>query len=590
MEQLISFIIRPPRAEYSPKYDLLDDEFMLKDKLYRRNDLEVKNSRGEIIQCTHYVPVVSPEGKPLPCVIYCHGNSGCRADASEAAIVLLPSNITVFTLDFSGSGLSGGEHVTLGWNEKDDLKAVVEYLRADGNVSLIGLWGRSMGAVTSLMYGADDPSIAGMVLDSPFSDLVDLMMELADTHAFRLPKFTVKLAVQYMRRAIQKKAKFDIVDLNTIKVAKSCFVPVLLGHANEDDFIRPHHADRIFEAYMGDKNIIKFEGDHNSPRPQFYFDSINIFFHNVLQPPEDEVAGPYFEPMLDYLGKGDWSGAHQVSRAHEPSSVAQGSDASTADAIRQLRTRRPMSRMEVPSDIPEADHHSMTEDAKVEEDPHSSSSKMINFELSNGHPYGPHVPAALEDDEYVEYQLDDPTGFPCTVEEEEKMLMEAVMMSLKDLEMRHYSENDPVPDTSTESFGSSQKDGQATSSTTELSEASKTDSTPASEINGHIQMFDAFTDTNTPSSSPSCDNPPSATQSDTNSLSKSPLENAQRAEVGVEKASSVGTEGPTSIQSPLDTDMSGNTRATLTVVRNPSNNIMDGFMRRWDFGLFRNNR
>lgn len=43
--------------------------------------------------------------------------SGCRADASEVAIILLPSNITVFTLDFSGSGLSEGEHVTLGWNE-----------------------------------------------------------------------------------------------------------------------------------------------------------------------------------------------------------------------------------------------------------------------------------------------------------------------------------------------------------------------------------------------------------------------------------------------------------------------------------------
>lgn len=34
--------------------------------------------------------------------------------------------------------------------QKDDLKAVVEYLRADGNVSLIGLWGRSMGAVARL--------------------------------------------------------------------------------------------------------------------------------------------------------------------------------------------------------------------------------------------------------------------------------------------------------------------------------------------------------------------------------------------------------------------------------------------------------
>lgn len=43
--------------------------------------------------------------------------SGCRADANEAAVILLPSNITVFTLDFSGSGLSGGDYVSLGWHE-----------------------------------------------------------------------------------------------------------------------------------------------------------------------------------------------------------------------------------------------------------------------------------------------------------------------------------------------------------------------------------------------------------------------------------------------------------------------------------------
>jgi len=30
-----------------------------------------------------------------------------------------------------------------------------------------------------------------MVLDSPFSDLVDLMMDLVDTYRVRLPKFTV---------------------------------------------------------------------------------------------------------------------------------------------------------------------------------------------------------------------------------------------------------------------------------------------------------------------------------------------------------------------------------------------------------------
>ncbi|WZZ10311.1 hypothetical protein YC2023_096232 [Brassica napus] len=341
--------------------------------------------------------------------------SGCRADASEAAIVLLPSNITIFTLDFSGSGLSGGEYVTLGSNEKDDLKAVVEYLRTDVNVSLIGLWGRSMGAVTSLMYGAEDPSIAAMVLDSPFSDLVDLMMELVDTYKFPLPKFTIKFAIQYMRRAVQKKAKFDITDLNTIKVAKSCFVPVLLGHAIDDDFIYPHHSERIYEAYVGDKNIIKFEGDHNSQRPQFYFDSINIFFHNVLQPPE--VAGPttLFDPLDDYFSKGSWNTMKEVN---SPPSSAQKSIAagSTSDVINDVRMKRPMSRTE------------------EKEGSSSSSCDMISFDLSNGDPYPPNLAVALDDDQYVEFQVEDLADFPSNAEEEERMLMEAVMKSLEEEE------------------------------------------------------------------------------------------------------------------------------------------------------------
>ncbi|KAH7546971.1 hypothetical protein FEM48_Zijuj01G0257600 [Ziziphus jujuba var. spinosa] len=78
--------------------------------------------------------------------------SGCRADANEAAVILLPSNITVFTLDFSGSGLSDGDYVSLGWHERDDLKVVVSYLRSNKQISRIGLWGRSMGAVTWYIF------------------------------------------------------------------------------------------------------------------------------------------------------------------------------------------------------------------------------------------------------------------------------------------------------------------------------------------------------------------------------------------------------------------------------------------------------
>ncbi|KAE9599148.1 putative serine aminopeptidase, S33, alpha/Beta hydrolase [Lupinus albus] len=290
IEQFINFVIRPPRAEYNPDQYLWEKEFTLAGKTYQRQDLELENARGHTLQCSHYLPSPLPEDTSLPCVIYCHGNSGCRADANEAAVVLLPSNITVFTLDFSGSGLSDGDHVSLGWHEKEDLKVVVSHLRSNKQVSGIGLWGRSMGAVTSLLYGAEDPSIAGMVLDSAFSNLYDLMMELADVYNIRLPKFTVKMAVHYMRRVIEKRAKFDIMDLNCLQVAPKTFIPVLFGHAKDDQFVQPRHSDLISESYAGEKNIIKFDGDHNSSRPQSFYDSVSIFFYNVLRPPHVSKA------------------------------------------------------------------------------------------------------------------------------------------------------------------------------------------------------------------------------------------------------------------------------------------------------------
>ncbi|XP_052208679.1 uncharacterized protein LOC127812302 isoform X3 [Diospyros lotus] len=473
------------------------------------------------------MPCVPSEGEPFPCVIYCHGNSGCRVDASEAALMLLPSNITVFSLDFSGSGLSGGEYVTLGWNEKDDLKAVVDYLRADGNVSLIGLWGRSMGAVTSLMYGAEDPSIAGMVLDSPFSDLVDLMMELVDTYKYRFPRFTVKFAIHYMRRAILKKAKFDIMALNTIKVANCCFVPVLFGHGADDDFIQPHHSERIFDAYTGDKNIIKFEGDHNSARPQFYFDSINIFFHNVLQPPKVEVGDAFLDTTLGYLSNDNYRTLCQVEDADDDFFTA--SIYPTASTIENMHKLLHAKR-----------YTSHVEEEGSRTKPVPSTSNMISFEFSDYRPSAPHVSTSVvdddNDDDYVEYQFGDFADFPSSMEEEESMLIEAMMESLKDSNTAHPNTEEPQ---------SSSKSGQLSSSTeSTTTSAAANASNLASELPSPGKT--------TLSTTPSLGTAPSG-HSDTNSCIKS--------------SSSAG--------------MSDCTTATVTVTKNPTNNFIDAFMRCW---------
>ncbi len=122
------------------------------------------------------------------CVLRCGEPTCPTGDALDAVELLLPDGIAVFAFDFSGSGHSDGSTISLGFYEKLDVECVVKHLRGTGSVSTIGIWGRSMGAATALLYCQMDPSIACIVLDSAFTSLKHIMHELAAQCAFPLPR------------------------------------------------------------------------------------------------------------------------------------------------------------------------------------------------------------------------------------------------------------------------------------------------------------------------------------------------------------------------------------------------------------------
>ena len=62
-----------------------------------------------------------------------------------------------------GSGRSEGHWVSLGAHEVEDVAVLVAHIRQTFPSSMIAIWGRSMGAVTALLYSQRDPSIAGVV-------------------------------------------------------------------------------------------------------------------------------------------------------------------------------------------------------------------------------------------------------------------------------------------------------------------------------------------------------------------------------------------------------------------------------------------
>mmetsp|Transcript_30138 Transcript_30138/g.70308 ORF Transcript_30138/g.70308 Transcript_30138/m.70308 type:complete len:425 (+) Transcript_30138:100-1374(+) len=275
----VAAIIRPPRANYTMQ-DLGPSTFRIRGRPFRREDFQLRNDSNLALECSWWVPDAQ-DTPPLPCVVYLHGNSSCRVDATELLAPVLQTGATLLAMDFAGCGMSEGSTITLGFREKDDARTVIEHLRSSGKVSTIALWGRSMGAATALLHGHRDPSIAAMILDSPFSSLETVARELIDHMEVRpKPKALVSFALQMVRSSIKRRNGLDILKLNPIADVHTCFIPAVFVAAKDDQFVLPHHARRIHDAYAGDKNIVMVDGTHNSRRPQYLHDSMAIFLHN----------------------------------------------------------------------------------------------------------------------------------------------------------------------------------------------------------------------------------------------------------------------------------------------------------------------
>lgn len=271
---LWKMVIRPPRDLYSPE-ELGPAKFRLGKRVYERRDLQLRSSRG-VLECSHFIPAKSPEAK-RPCVVYLHGNCSSRLEAFDALPVLLPRDLTVFCLDLSGSGRSDGEYISLGHHEEKDLRVVLQHLRSLDTVTAIGLWGRSMGATTSILRAAEDHDLAACVLDSAFRDLRTVAEELVSRGRFPVPQFLLSWALEMIRTEVTTRAAFDPLELMPIKCAPNAVCPAFFGVASDDTFVLPHHTQDLHNAWAGERVLRVFDGGHNGVRPTWFLEEAADF-------------------------------------------------------------------------------------------------------------------------------------------------------------------------------------------------------------------------------------------------------------------------------------------------------------------------
>ncbi|KAJ1447281.1 Alpha/Beta hydrolase protein [Pelagophyceae sp. CCMP2097] len=279
-EQVLRMVIRPPRARYAlarlgpPRFDYGGGAV-------RRDDFAVTNARGLRVEVSLWRDARRPRA---PVLVYLHGNASCRLEGLSALTLCLSVGASLCAIDCSGSGLSGGDYVSLGHFEADDVVAVVDHLREQLGIDRYGLWGRSMGAVTALLYAAEkSPTAACIVADSPFASLDRLARDLVRRASRSVPSAAVSMALRQVRASVRYRAAFDVFSVDAASKVVSCASPALFVHGADDDFIQPQHSEDILAAYGGaTKLLLRPRGNHNAQRPPETFAAIEAFLREHL--------------------------------------------------------------------------------------------------------------------------------------------------------------------------------------------------------------------------------------------------------------------------------------------------------------------
>ena len=235
---------------------------------FERTDFVLKSHESKLMQCSLFAP---KSDLLSTCIVYMHGNASCRLEGLEYAETLMQNCLSVFVYDAAGCGLSEGEYITLGWREHKDLALIVEHLHSLKKFDKIVLWGRSMGAVTALMYLAEQPShqekVACAVLDSGFNDLAELMKSVAGSNPAL--QFFAGLFIPQIKKLVLEKTGMQIDEFKVAPKLKAVnSVPAYFLHGKDDDFVLPSNSEQNHAAYACERKTLRFvPGDHNGERP-----------------------------------------------------------------------------------------------------------------------------------------------------------------------------------------------------------------------------------------------------------------------------------------------------------------------------------
>jgi fermentation-respiration switch protein FrsA (DUF1100 family) len=192
---------------------------------------------------------------PARCgVVLSHGRGGTRYGILEYTPLVWKRGCDLVIMDARYHGASTGEYGTMGYHERHDLVAVVDWLaqRRGLSRSRIGLLGESMGAGITLQAAALMPDIGFVAVDSPFADFRAILARQGRIDYGPLVDLFLPAAVALA----DWRSDGDIADVNTLRHVPRIQAPVFIVHARDDALIPWQHAQEVYAAIPHQRKVV----------------------------------------------------------------------------------------------------------------------------------------------------------------------------------------------------------------------------------------------------------------------------------------------------------------------------------------------
>ena len=224
-------------------------------------DVEFPSRKGDVTLEGWYLP--SPCCGPS--VIVVHGITSNRSgsEATELAAELVKVCFNALLFDLRAHGNSGGERITGGIDEAQDVLGAYDYMRSRGTGPRdILVLGKSMGAGASVLAAAAEPEIGALVLDGTYADVTDLVaFEIG--RKTPVPEWAAPVFVPGASLLADMLYGLDMGLLVPERVVEDIDYPILVIHGDADTRIPTEHGIRVHgAAHPGSELWIVPGSDH----------------------------------------------------------------------------------------------------------------------------------------------------------------------------------------------------------------------------------------------------------------------------------------------------------------------------------------